>query len=212
MKRRPIQDSRNFQDHHGPRTRGNFRAGPAHRRPVRGPRGLPRCNWQFWAEPDDTNHGPQIIVTEPSGASHYLIDLDTFGLKVRRHRDFQYGQAASYVEKSRMAARMEDMANFSSDEMDIYGDDEESALPSYTSSHATRWWLRWGRMLFRSGCQPRSLLPMYQNDTPFDLEKVQLLGYDGAQDEKPREVKVGGVRAPGVAGALRSLACCCSKS
>lgn len=201
-----------FQNRHGPRTQGHFRAGAARRRAVRGPRALPRCNWQFWDEPDETNHGPQIIVTEPSGASHYLIDLDTFRIKVRERRERRSAQAASYVEKSRMAARMEAMASFSAEEMGLYGDDEDSALPPCTSAHSTRWWLRWGRMFLRSGSQPRTLLPMYHNDSPCDPEKAQLLGYDGAQDKNPREKSEVFVRSPGFTGTLRNLACCCSKS
>lgn len=202
----------NFQNNHNPRTRGNTRAGPARRRAVRGHRALPRCNWQFWDEPDDTNHGPQIVVTEPDGASHYLVDLDTFRIKVRQRRESRSAQAASYVEKSRMAARMEAMTSFSAEEMELYGDDEDSALASCTSGHSTRWWLRWGRMFLRPGSQPRTLLPMYHSDTTFDPEKAQLLGYDGAQDETPREKNALIVRSPGFAGALRNLACCCSKS
>lgn len=107
---------------------------------------------------------------------------------------------------------MEAMASFSAEEMEMYGDDEDSTLPSYTSSHSTKWWLRWGRMFLRPGSQPRTLLPMYHNDLPFDPEKAGLLGYDGAQDEKPREEKEGMVRSPGIVGTLRNLACCCSKS
>lgn len=201
-----------FQNRHNPRTQGNFRAGPARRRPARGPRGLPKCSWQFWDEPDDTNHGPQIIVTEPSGASHYLIDLDTFRVKVRQRRECRSSQAASYVEKSRMAARMEAMASFGPEEMEMYCDDDDSALPSYISGHGTRWWLRWGRIFLRAGSQPRTLLPMYHDDSPLDPEKANLLGYDGTQDEKPLEENVGMIRPSGFVGALRNLACCCSKS
>lgn len=107
---------------------------------------------------------------------------------------------------------MEAMASFSAEEMDMYGDDEDSALPAYTSSHSTKWWLRWGRMFLRPGSQPRTPLPLYHNDLPFDPEKAGLLGYDGAQDEKPREETVGMARSPGIVGALRNLACCCLKS
>lgn len=201
-----------FQNRHNPRNQGNFRAGPARRRPARGSRALPKCNWQFWDEPDDTNHGPQIIVTEPSGASHYLIDLDTFRVKVRQRREYRAGQAASYVEKSRMAARMEAMASFGPEEMEMYGDDDESVPPSYTSGHSTRWWMRWGRMFFGAGSQPRTLLPVYHDDSPLDPEKAKLLGYDGAQDEKHLGENAGMIRPPGFVGALRNLACCCLKS
>lgn len=46
-------------------------------------RGLPKCSWVFWHEPDDTNFGPQIMVTEPDETTHYLIDVATFWAKLR---------------------------------------------------------------------------------------------------------------------------------
>lgn len=45
--------------------------------------GLPKCNWQFWHEPDVTNHGPQITLTRPDGTTYYLIDIETFWAKLR---------------------------------------------------------------------------------------------------------------------------------
>lgn len=104
------------------------------------------------------------------------------------------------------------MASFSVEEMDMYGDDDDFALPSKTPGHVTRWWQRWARMLLRSGTQPQPLLPLYHTRPSFDQEKLNLLGYDGAQDEKPREDLVGTVHPPGLVGAMRSLTCCCSKS
>lgn len=210
-----LQDLRGFPGRQAFHTQGNLQANLARRRPVRparGSRALPRCSWQFWDEPDDTSRGPQIIVTEPSGTSHYLIDLDTYRLKVGQRRASGHGQADSYVERSRMAARMDAMARFSADDMDVYGDDDDSTLPSYTSGHSTKWWQRWGRMLLRSGTHNRSLLPMYHTESSFDPEKLDLLGYDGSQDEKPLDEKFGTTNPSEFIGALRSLACCCSKS
>lgn len=111
-----------------------------------------------------------------------------------------------------MAARMEAMASFGPEEMEMDGDDDDSALPSYTSGHSTRWWLRWGKMFFRAESQPRTLLPVYHDDSPLDPEKAKLLGYDGAQDEKHLGENPGMIHSPGVVGAFRNLACCCSKS
>lgn len=211
-----LQDLRDSPSRQAFHTQGNFQADPARRRPVRparSPRALPRCSWQFWDEPDDTNRGPQIIVTEPSGTSHYLIDLHTHRLKVRQRSASGPGQAASYVERSRMAARVEAMARFGDDDMDMYGDDDDdSTLPFYTPGHSTRWWQRWRRMLLRSGTHNRSLLPMYHNESSFDSEKLNLLRYDGSQDEKLLDDKFGINHPTGFIGALRSLACCCSKS
>lgn len=107
---------------------------------------------------------------------------------------------------------MEAMASFGPEEMEVYADDDDFALPSYIPGHSTRWWLRWGRMFLRAGSQPRTLLPMYHDDSPLDPEKANLLGYDGTQDEKPLEENVGMIRPSGFVGALRNLACCCSKS
>lgn len=45
--------------------------------------GLQKCNWKFWHEPDDGNLGPQITVTGPNGATHYLIDSETFWANFR---------------------------------------------------------------------------------------------------------------------------------
>ncbi|POS78084.1 hypothetical protein DHEL01_v203537 [Diaporthe helianthi] len=159
------------------------------RRLINAPPGLPRCNWQFWDEPDETNHGPQIVVTEPNEASHYLVDLDTYHKKLRQRHERKSGQAAaSYVEMCRMAARTDAMGSFSFEKMDMYGDDDESALfPWHTQGHSMRWWQRWGRMLLGSVMQCRPLLPMcHQADSPFDShsEKWTLLGYHGAQVEK----------------------------
>lgn len=103
------------------------------------------------------------------------------------------------------------MASFDAEEMDMC-DDEECGLPSYTSGHNTRWWLRWGRMFFRPGSQPQSILSMYQNDSSLDNEKAKLLGYDGAQDEKPQAEKAAMLHPPGIVGTLRNLVCCYSKS
>lgn len=89
---------------------------------------------------------------------------------------------------------MEAMAGFSAEEMEVYSDDDDSSLPWYTSNHSTRWWLRWGRMLFRPGAQPRPILPMYKIDSASGPEKANLLGYDGAQDERPYDEKLGAVR------------------
>lgn len=190
-------------------------ARPVRCRRLKAPGALPRCSWQFWDEPDDTNRGPQITVTEPSGASHYLVDPDTYQTKIRQRHPRQSGQAASYVEMCRMAARTDTMSSFSFEEMDVYGEDDDSViLPSCTPGHSTRWWERWGRMFLRPGTQPRPLLPLFrQADSSLDSEKLALLGYDGAQDEKAHHDDVWEKPRPsGSAGALRSLACCCSKS
>lgn len=40
-------------------------------------RRLSACSWKLWHEPDQNNFGPQIIVTDPDGESHYLIDPET---------------------------------------------------------------------------------------------------------------------------------------
>lgn len=193
------------------------RARPVRRRRPKAPGALPKCSWQFWDEPDDTNRGPKIIVTEPSGALHYLIDLDTFHMKIEQRRKRQLGLAASYVETCRMAARTDHMSSFSFEKMDMYGDDDDSTLlsyPGYTPGHSSKWWQRWGRMLLRPAAQPRPLLPTYHQtaSSSFDTEKSSLLGYDGNQDEKPHDVKLEAARSPGFVGALRDLACCCSKS
>lgn len=45
---------------------------------------LSKCNWVFCHEPDQNNVGPQIIVTEPNGSNHYLVDPETFASKLRK--------------------------------------------------------------------------------------------------------------------------------
>lgn len=44
---------------------------------------LSGCSWKFWHEPDQNNFGPQLIVTEPDGQSHYLLDPETYERRVR---------------------------------------------------------------------------------------------------------------------------------
>ncbi|KAI3392815.1 hypothetical protein diail_5164 [Diaporthe ilicicola] len=210
-KRQLIQDLRKFQDPQGPQMRCRSKVG-VNRRLAKGPRPLPRCSWNFCGEPDDTNRGPQIIVTEPSGASHYLMEPDTFRLKVSQHWQHCSTQAASYTEKMRRTHRMEDMASFINEEMETYGSDELDPFHLHTSDHGTRWWLRLGKLLFRSGVQPQALLPLYHtHSTSEDPEKPKLFGYDGAQDGHAREEKAGMLRLPGFVGNLRDLACCFSK-
>lgn len=205
----------NYQRRQGLTSVGIPRARPVCRGRLKAPTVLPRCSWQFCGSPDDTNQGPQITVTEPSGVSHYLVDLDTYQTEVRQSYQRQSGQVASYVETCRMAARTDAMSSFSFEEMDMYGEDDDPVpISSYTPGHSTRWWQRWGRMFLRSGTQPQPLLPLFhQTDSSFDPEKLTLLGYDGAQDGKAHHGDMcEKARPSGFAGALRSLACCCSKS
>jgi hypothetical protein len=155
-------------------------------------------------------------MTEPSGASHYLVDPDTHRRKIRQRHGFLSGQAASYVERSRMAARMEAMVDSRSlEEMGIPeddDDDDDSAPLSYNPGHSTGWWHRWRRLLLGSWTQqPQPLLPMYRTDSSFDIEKVTLLGYDGVHDERDHGDRFVRAHSPGFMGALRGLTCC-SKS
>ncbi|KAL1852049.1 hypothetical protein Daus18300_012331 [Diaporthe australafricana] len=210
-KRQLIQNSRQFQERQGPRVRCNPRAGANHRLSS-GHRALPRCNWEFWGEPDDTNRGPQIIVTEPSGASHYLIDPDTFRLKVRQRRERRPIQAATFTGNGGLSGSMEDMASCFIEEIEADGEDELDSCPLHRPDHTMRWWLRLGRTVLRPVVQPRALLPLYHNHSiSEDPEKAKLLGYDGAQDEKPCEGRAEMVRSPGVVDTLRNMVCSCLK-
>lgn len=48
-----------------------------------GRRILSKCTWKFCHEPDQNNFGPQLVVTEPDGSNHYLVDPETFMRKLR---------------------------------------------------------------------------------------------------------------------------------
>lgn len=51
---------------------------------------LSKCTWMFYNEPDLSNFGPQLIVTEPNGSNHYLVDPETFAFNLRkRSNDFR---------------------------------------------------------------------------------------------------------------------------
>lgn len=49
------------------------------------PSRLPECGWRFWHEPDRNNIGPQLIVTEPDGKNHYLVDAEARAIRTRLH-------------------------------------------------------------------------------------------------------------------------------
>lgn len=51
-----------------------------------------RCSWKLWPEPDDTNSGPQIIVTDPNGVNNYLIDPETFQAKLQQRRKWLHNE------------------------------------------------------------------------------------------------------------------------
>lgn len=83
-------------------------------------RGLQKCNWVFWHEPDDTNFGPQIMVTEPNGTTHYLVDKATLWDKLHQHTE----QHAATRGRSPMPSGSESTEAFVDDE-DYYSEKEE---------------------------------------------------------------------------------------
>lgn len=207
-----------------------------------GPKGLQRCSWRFWDEPDDANRGPQIVVTEPSGEEHYLVDLETFWSKLRQRSGRRAaGPARDDPERGMLLV----MGGGGVEDMPVRGgplhaEDEEalvsSAPEAVSSTTATTRGQRWSARLRQAfsrrggggggGCggQPRTLLPLCYNggggggpgQQPEDSEAGRLLGFvDGAWDgcRRRQGVEVDDLlRLIGVLGLLRTIAYCCSKS
>ncbi|KUI66971.1 hypothetical protein VM1G_02002 [Cytospora mali] len=186
--------------------------------------GLQRCSWKFWDEPDDTNHGPQIIITEPDGKEHYLIDLEAFWSKMRQRSERHAADTARDTEKYVPTDKMEDVPKCTMQEVETCSNDDDVALvpvcaASSTTMRGQKWSTRLKQAFSRRSGQPRTLLPLCHDgeeggsSQSEDSETERLLRLDGTWDSRRRQ---GGeldmLRLIGVLGLLRTIAYCCSKS
>lgn len=199
-------------------------------RPTNNDDELQRCSWRFWDEPDDTNHGPQIVVTEPNGAEHYLIDLETFWSRLRQRSERLAAESARESERAVciMDGNMDDMLHCTFQDTVACEKDEgafviASGLPSTTtmssSKRGQRVSTRLKQAFSRRTGQPRGLLPLYHDGgddgsrQSEDSETERLLGCDDIWDDRPRQgVEMDLLRLFGVLGLLRTIAYCCSRS
>lgn len=122
---------------------------------------LSKCTWQFYHEPDQDNFGPQLIVTEPNGNSHYLVDQQTFMRKLQWY-------SARYMEEGRGMIPTEGV--FEALVLEENGDDDHdieeqiyAATAQATLTASARW-----KMRLRGGIMQRwkkrnssSILPLY---------------------------------------------------
>ncbi|ROW11273.1 hypothetical protein VMCG_01362 [Cytospora schulzeri] len=190
-------------------------------------KGLQRCSWRFWDEPDDTNHGPQIIVTEPNGDEHYLIDLETFWSKLRQRSERHAAHSIRDPEKAmltgdKVGGRLDDTVQ----EPVTRVEDEKALISVSEASSMTIRGQRWSTRLKQafsrrndSAGQSRTLLPLCHDvgeggSSQFeDSETARLLGFEGTWDTRRRQGgEVDLLRLIGVLGLLRTIAYCCSKS
>ncbi|KUI57189.1 hypothetical protein VP1G_04532 [Cytospora mali] len=151
--------------------------------------GLQRCSWKFWDEPDDTNHGPQIIITEPNGKEHFLIALETFWSKMRQVSERHIAESARDTEKYSPTDKMQDVLKCTIQEVETCANDDERALvpvcaASSTTMRGQKWSTRLKQAFSRRSGQPRSLLPLCHDgeegssSQSEDSETERLLGSD----------------------------------
>ncbi|KAK7737453.1 hypothetical protein SLS53_006526 [Cytospora paraplurivora] len=116
---------------------------------------LPRRIREYLADLNDTNHGPQIIVTEPEGDEHYLIDLEAFWSKLRQRSERHAAGPAHDSEKSLLEDNMEDMLNCAAQETEALDEDEKVVCPVPAISAVTirgqRWSMKLKQWGWRSG-------------------------------------------------------------
>jgi hypothetical protein len=200
-----------------------------------GPKGLQRCSWRFWDEPDDANRGPQIVVTEPSGEEHYLVDLETFWSKLRQRSGRRAAGPARDDPERAMLLVMGGSGVEDTPGRGVQGPAPGAVSSTTATTRGRRWSTRLRQAFSRrgggggGGCggQPRTILPLcYKGggggggggpgQQPEDSETGRLLGFvDGAWDgcRRRQGLEVDDLlRLIGVLGLLRTIAYCCSKS
>lgn len=187
------------------------------------PRTLPKCTWQFRHKPDQDNFGPQLVLTEPNGNSHYLVDPETFV------REFRYYSAKFEEEENKLLVTEGGFEALLADE-DSYNDgDDEKPVPAAAAQATMAASARWKTRLQEGIMQQwkkRSLsaiLPLYHtnrrsnpsssSDVLEGMERTSLLGFSGSWSSRhcriaPEEASPM-LKRFGALGIMRSIAYCC---
>lgn len=157
---------------------------------------LSKCTWQFYHQPDQDNFGPQLIVTEPDGKSHYLMDPETFMRNLRWHSARLWEKETSMLMTEEIFEAIV-MGNMHQIAGDGYDDDCNKENQRATTAQAamtasTRWKAR-----LRGGIVPRwkrkncsSVLPFHHtfegsvslrtSDGSREMDCTKLLGFHGS--------------------------------
>ncbi|ROW17956.1 hypothetical protein VPNG_00275 [Cytospora leucostoma] len=133
-----------------------------------------------------------IIVTEPEGDEHYLIDLEAFWSKLRQRSERHAAGPAHDSEKSLLEDNMEDMLDCAVQETEALDEDEKALCPVPAASAVTMRGQRWSTKLkqafSRRSSQSRAVLPVCRDGSGDGAlersETVRLLGFDGAWDAR----------------------------
>lgn len=137
----------------------------------RGRRVLSKCTWKFCHEPDQNNFGPQLIVTEPNGSNHYLVDPETFMRKLRYPSAGLREENKIHMNEKALGAMVVDDKIYNADDVDD-GDGNEDHIDTITAqtpmkaSAKLRTRLRGGIMLRWRKRNSANILPLHDAREP----------------------------------------------